>query len=112
MALIEVAAGATALWAVTRRIVNRPRPTGSVDLREVDDALRGHSLTILAGSAIALASWPLAQFAVLVAEHNADAAAATLLGNMIPVAGLVLGFEVASLSASARARTRRSDARA
>jgi len=97
------ALGASALWAVTRRIVNRPRPVAASDLMEADDALRGQSLTVIAGSAIALAGLPLTSFVAEIATHlapKADASATVL----IMLVALALGWHVASRSASVRAQ--------
>lgn len=94
--------GGGALWAVTRRIVDRPRPAGPPDIRDADEALRGHSLTVLAGSALALASLPLAGFVATILERLAGPGPGALTGFLTLVAGLLGGWHVAARSASVR----------
>lgn len=90
------------LWAVTRRIVDRPRPAGPPDIRDADDALRGHSLTVLAGSAVALASLPLAGFVGTILDRLAGPGPGALAWFLTLVAGLLWGWLVAARSPSVR----------
>ena len=94
--------GAGVLVAVTRRIVDRPRPAGPSDVRDADDALRAHSLTVIAGSAVALASLPLADFCTTIAGRLIGPEEGAVTGFLVLVAGLVAGWFVAARSASVR----------
>lgn len=96
------AVGAGVLWAVTRRVVDRPRPVGAADLVDADDALRGHSLTVIAGSVIALAGFPLASYVAAIVTHLAPGANASA-SVLLMLGALALGWYVASRSASVRA---------
>lgn len=92
---LQVLAGGAALLAVTRRVVGRPRAQGDAALLAADDALRAHSLGILAGSAIALASVPLGTFVDLLVRRAEQPEMGALLGFAILLAGIVLGWSVA-----------------
>lgn len=94
--------GAAALWAVTRRIVDRPRPNGPQDILDADDALRAHSLTVIAGSALALATLPLADFSGTIVGRLAGPGEGAFTGFLVLVGGLVGGWVVAARSASVR----------
>lgn len=91
--------------AVTARAIVA-RPSGFVDsaVREADDALRCHGLTVLAGSGVAAAYPPIAGLAVMTAHPDgvpsSGGPAWTLL---IMVVFVLLGLWVAVWSASARA---------
>lgn len=52
---------AVALWAVSRRVVDRPRPSDP-DFAVADAALRRNSFAIIAGSAVALSAWPITAY--------------------------------------------------
>lgn len=101
-AAVETLLGGVALWAVSRRVVGRPQPAASSDAVETDNALRGHALTVIAGSAIALATQPLGTLIALV--PGLDPAYAALIGFGLLVAGLLLGWYVAAQSPSVRER--------
>lgn len=63
----EAALGCALMAAAARRVLARGRPSETV-LAEADDALRKHSLAVIVGSAIALASVPLGNFWTIVAQ--------------------------------------------
>ncbi len=103
VAATQCLVGAGVLWAVTRRVVGRPRPGGAArGVLDADDALRGHSLTVLTGSAVALASLPLAGFAESIVGSLAGAESAALAGTGIVLAGVVAGWTVATRTVSSR----------
>ncbi|MDO5676620.1 MAG: hypothetical protein Q4G35_03820 [Propionibacteriaceae bacterium] len=92
-----------ALALTGRAIINRP--SGFVDdgVREADDALRGHGLTVLVGSAIALLFPPIWAFSMQAAypdgvPYSMDPAWALF----IMFACLAVGWHVASASRSVR----------
>lgn len=87
-----------------RRIVGRPQAYADVELRAADDALRGHALTVITGSAIAAAGPPLAAFLAVVGSASADAGAWDGAGTLALYVLVALGWSVASASASMRAR--------
>lgn len=103
--VVELVAGAVVVGLTARRVVDRPRPVASADVRAADDALRGHGLTVLAGSAIALAGLPLADFVStslgVVLEREDELA--SFVGVLVLLACVVLGWFVAARSRPARA---------
>ena len=93
--------GALALAA--RAVVNRPSGFVDDDVREADDALRGHSLTVLVGCAIALAYPPIWDFAVQTAYPDGVAYSMDPSWVFFILACVLIGWHVASASKSARA---------
>lgn len=94
--------GAVALTA--RAIVNRPSGFVDHDVREADDALRGHGMTVLVGSTIALLYPPLWEFAIDTAypvgvPYSMDPTWVLL----IFVVCVAVGWWVAAVSRSVRA---------
>ena len=94
--------GALALTA--RAIVHRPSGFVDASIRDADDALRGHGLTVLVGSAIALLYPAIWTFAVQTAyptgvPHSIDPSWVLL----IFVGCVAVGWFVASRSRSVRA---------
>jgi hypothetical protein len=92
LALVTTTTGL--LWATFRRIVQRPQPFIDDATRQADDALRGHSLTVLVGCVIAAAGWLML---------NVTTGALGRFPFIVPAA--VLGWWVASRSSSVRARS-------
>lgn len=90
-----------ALALSARAVINRPSGFVDPDIREADDALRGHGLTVLVGSAIALLFPPLWTFAIQTFHpvHPNDA----VWTFIIPLACVLTGWHVASASRSVRA---------
>ena len=96
------AVGVLLLALTLRRVVDRPQSAGDTSLVDADDALRGHSLTVLAGSAIAAAGFAMAEF---VSQVLPDIGGGPL-GFVLLVVVAVVGWWVAARSRSARALTR------
>ena len=93
------------LALTARAIISRPSGFVDHDVREADDALRGHGLTVLAGSAIALLYPSLWSFALQTAypdgvPHSMDPSWVFL----ILLVCTAVGWHVASTSRSVRAK--------
>lgn len=93
-----------AVLALTARAIV-DRPSGFVDeaLREADDALRCHGLTVLAGSGIAAAYPPIIEFLLRTAyPDGVPVSMEPFWVLLVMVALLFLGYWVATRSPSAR----------
>lgn len=91
--------GALLLAITLRRVVDRPQSAGDPSLVEADDALRGHSLTVLTGSAIAAAGFAAGELT----SHAVPGTGGGLLGFAVLVVAALVGWWVAARSPSARA---------
>lgn len=98
----ECLVGGLVIWAVTRRVLQRARPSDE-GLLAADAALRGNSLTVLAGSAVALASFPASAYAAQAMEPGTPPESVVLVTALIMIGGAVLGWWVAARSPSLRA---------
>ncbi len=102
---LGVTLGALAALGLTvRRVVGRPLAHATTDLRGADDALRGHALTVITGSAIAAAGLPLAAFLAIVGSASVSGAGWDGAGTLALLVLVVLGWYVASRSPSVRSR--------
>ena len=98
-------AAVTAVLALTARAIVA-RPSGFVDaaVREADDALRCHGLTVLVGSGIAAAYPPIVGLALQAIHTNGVPTSIDPAWTLLVMAGLILlGWWVAVWSPSARA---------
>lgn len=94
--------GAGLLALTLRRVVDRPQSAGEQSLLEADDALRGHSLTVLTGCAIAAAGFAFAEFV----DQAVPGLGEGLLGFLLLALAAGAGWWVAARSPSARSLTR------
>lgn len=84
---------------VGRHVLARPRPLGtSVDQQLADDALRDRSLQVLAGCAIALATYPAANLASQVGDSLNERLGGVpwIMGAVLLVLGPICGWLVAT----------------
>jgi hypothetical protein len=123
-----VAAGVTGSWltwagysvvvvcglaATARALVGRPSGFRAPGLREADDALRCHGLTVLAGSGVAAAYPPIAGFSVLAAYPDGVSSPGDPAWVVLILIVLVLlGLWIAVWSQSARGASGRAPGRA
>lgn len=102
-----VAAGGLGL--VGHQVLVRPQRYTDPGLIAADDALRGRSLDVLAGSAMAIAGYLLAGLVYTLGPHSSvlSDGVGTLLGGLGAIAVPILGFSVATSVAAPIRRTRR-----
>ncbi|KAB7744454.1 hypothetical protein GA707_07450 [Nostocoides sp. F2B08] len=96
----------TAVLTLTARaIVARPSGFADAAVREADDALRCHGLTVLVGSGIAAAYPPIAGLALHASHPKGVPTSTDPAWTLLVMAALILaGWWVAAWSPSARAR--------
>ncbi len=100
--LVYLVALGLVLALTARAIINRPSGFADPDLREADDALRCHGLTVLAGCGIA-AAYPAVTALVLTAYPDMSASWSLMWTAWILIGCVALGWWVATKSPSARA---------
>ncbi len=93
------------LALTVRRVVRRSLAHPDDALRQADDALRGHALTVLTGCAVAASGLPLSAFLAMVGDASGGSASGwAALGQWAMILLMVLGWYVASRSPSVRSR--------
>ena len=91
------------LALTVRRVVRRSLAHPDDALRQADDALRGHALTVLTGCAVAASGLPLSAFLAMVGDASGGSASGWAgLGQWAMILLMVLGWYVASRSPSIR----------
>jgi hypothetical protein len=94
---VLLAATVGVVAVVQRHILTRPQPVTEADLRAADDAVRGRSLHVLAGSTVAIAGYLTAALASVAGEvHQAAANSRGPASGLVTVA--VLGYLVAPIA--------------
>lgn len=84
---------ATIICAVVRRVLERPQPLVAVDLLDADQAIRGRSLHVLLGSALAIGGYLIAVTIGQVVARDDDVwiGVAIVIGDIaLPVLGVVV----------------------